>query len=109
MEAASGYFDFYKTHLDPLIHHVLEDTATLAGIRARSSLLTAAICAVATFCTGSSDHKACVNVYMNEVTRKLFSTRYEFDDVRALCIGAYWLSDIAAALNGMGKYYVITV
>lgn len=104
LEAARGYFDFYKTQLDPLIHHVLGDTTTVADVRIRSSLLTSAICAVAAFCTGSPDCKVCVDAFTSEVTRRLFSIKYEFDDVRALCIGAFWLSDISSALNGMGEY-----
>lgn len=109
LEAARSYFDFYKDHLDPLIHRVLGDNVTLADVRARSSLLTSAICAVATFCAGSQDYKACVNAYTGEVSRKLFSVKYEFDDVRALCIGAFWLSDISSALNGMGEYHKLIV
>lgn len=104
LETGSGYFTYYKEHLDPLIHYVLEDKASLADVRARSSLLTAAIITVAAFCTGSNDYKACVNAYQLDVSRKLFLDRYEFDDVRALCVGAFWLSDISSALNGMGEY-----
>lgn len=33
----------------------------------------------------------------------MFSVNHTFDDVRALCIGAFWLNDISSALNALGK------
>ena len=103
-ETAEEYFDFYMQNLDPCVHHILQENDSLATVRARSSLLTASICTVASFCTSSKDYQNCVNVFTSEVSRKLFSDKYEFDDVRALCIGAFWLNDISSALNGLGKY-----
>ena len=95
LDTANEHFVYYKEQLDPLIHRVLEENATLAVIRARSSLLTSAITTVAAFYTGSMDYKACLNAYQLAVCRKLFANKYEFDDVRALCIGAFWLNDIS--------------
>ena len=108
VDAANTYFNFYREHLNPLIHHLLRDSTTLADVRGRSAMLTAAICTVATLCMGSRDHQACLKAYQNEVSRKLFSTSHSFDDVRALCIGAFWQSDISSALNGLGKYHNTT-
>lgn len=102
-EIAEGYLDFYKQNLDPCIHHILAENDTLASVRSRSSLLTAAICTVASFCTSSKDYQSCFNMFTSEVSRKLFSDKYDFDDVRALCIGAFWLNDVSSALNGLGK------
>lgn len=107
LEAADNYLAFYKTHLDPEVHCVLTENDTLADVRARSSLLTAAICTVASFCSGSEDYQRCFSAFTDAVSRKLFSTTYEFDDVRALCIGAFWLNDVCSVLNGLGKYCMI--
>lgn len=32
---------------------------------------------------------------------RLFATRYSFDEVRALCIGSYWLDDLSATLSSL--------
>jgi hypothetical protein len=98
---ASEYFAFYKDHLDHHIHYLFSENDTLASVRARSSFLTAAICTVAAFCTGSSDYRNCFKAFTNEVSRKLFANNYDFDDVRALAVAALWLNDISSALNGL--------
>ena len=98
---ASEYFAFYKENLDVHMHYVFSANDTLASVRARSSFLTAAICTVVTYCTGYTTYKNCSKAFTNEVSRKLFATEYDFDDVRALAIGALWLNDISSALNGL--------
>ena len=104
VEIADASFAAYKQHLDPCVHNVLADGDTLADVRARSALLTAAICTVASFYSGSSEYQSCFNAFTDEVSGKMFSEKYEFDDVRALCIGAFWLKDISSGLNGLGEY-----
>lgn len=94
-------FALYKEHLDQYMHYLFSETDTLASVRARSSFLTAAICTVASFCTGSKDYDACFKAFTNEVSKKLFADKYDFDDVRALAVGALWLNDISSALNGL--------
>lgn len=103
LTSANEYFIFYKEHLDHHMHYLFSDKDTLAMVRARSSLLTAAICTVASFCAGSNDYQNCFKAFTDEVSRKLFADKYEFDDVRALAIGALWLNDISSALNGLGE------
>ncbi|KAH8646161.1 hypothetical protein BX600DRAFT_503807 [Xylariales sp. PMI_506] len=101
LTAAQECFTYYKKNLDPCVHHILEPSDTLADVRLRSSLLTAAICAVSSLSTASQDFQACYNAFTAEVSEKLFSDHYTFDDVRALCIGAFWLHDVSSALNGL--------
>jgi len=103
VDEAEQCLTYYKLQMDSCIHYVLAPDVTLAALRLRSSLLTAAICTVASFCTGSSQHQSCFKAFKNEVSRKMFDDRYHFDDVRALCIGAFWLSTMSAALNGLGE------
>ncbi len=102
-QTAEALFTFYHEHLDPCVHYVLEPDDTLAKVRSRSSLLTSAICTVSAFCTGSNSYQSCLNALKTEVSRKMFATNHKFDDVRALCIGAFWLGEIASALSGLGK------
>ena len=104
LTSANEYFVFYKEHLDHHMHYLFSDKDTLAMVRARSSLLTAAICTVASFCTGSVDYQNCFKAFTDEVSRKLFADKYDFDDVRACAVGALWLNDISSALNGLGEF-----
>lgn len=99
--AAGNLFTFFQKHLNPYIHYILSDNITLGDIRARSSLLTAAICAVAALCSGSPEYQNCLEEYQREVTGKLFLHSYTFDDVRAVCIGAMWLSDMSSSLGAI--------
>lgn len=96
------HFDFYQKHLNPYIYHLLTDLNTAAQLLKRSSLLLTAICATAAFCAGSGDYEACLEMYKNEVSAKTFSHVHSFDDVRALCIGAYWLGKESSALSALG-------
>lgn len=101
-DSAEEHFRFYHENLNPYIHHILSEKDSLANMRSRSSLLTAAVCTTAALCAGSADYQNCLNAFTHEVSGKLFSTHHTFDDVRALCIGALWLNDISFALNALG-------
>lgn len=103
LETAESLFSYYNENLEPLMHNVLEDNATLATTRRESSLLTTSICTVAAFCTGSGSYQSCLKYFKREVSDKVFASEYSFNDVRALCIGAFWVNEISSALNGLGK------
>ena len=96
------HFDFYQKRLNPYIYHPLTDVDTVAHLLKRSSLLLTAICATAAFCAGSDDYDTCLEIFMNEVSAETFSHVHSFDDVRALCIGAYWLGKESSALSALG-------
>ena len=95
------HFDYYCENLDHFIHRILPAGDTLASVQRRSSLLLAAICTTAAFCAGSDDYQTCLDAFIGEVTTKMFSRTHTFDDVRALCIGAFWLGKISSALNAL--------
>lgn len=103
IDVAEGLFSFYQQKLDSNAYHILVDGDSLATIRRRSSLLTAAICTVSAYCSGSQYYRSLLNHLQHEASRELFSSSYQFDDVRALCIGTLWLPDISKALNGLGR------
>jgi len=104
LEAAEEYFAVYHQSRDPYIHHVLAKNDCLANIRARSSFLTAAICTVGSFCATSTDHQKCYGAFMNEASKRVFTRCNSFDDVRALCIGAFWLNKVSSALVALGMF-----
>lgn len=103
-KSAEALVEFYKQHLDPHIHFMLAGGDNLEKLRERSSLLTAAVCAVASFCSGSVEHQNCLDALTQEVSTKVFAKEYCFDDVRAMCIGSLWLVDMSSALNGLGIF-----
>jgi hypothetical protein len=102
---AETSFAFYKQHLDHYMHYELSIVDDVHIMRTRSALLTAAVCTVAAFCTGSGHYSRCVEALKIEVAGKLFAERQMVspDDVRALCIGALWLSDLSSTLCGLGQ------
>ncbi|KAE9362621.1 hypothetical protein N431DRAFT_490384 [Stipitochalara longipes BDJ] len=103
LEAAEEYFSVYRKSMEPCIYQILAEDDCLANIRARSSLLTAAICTVGSLSTNSASHKKCYGAFIKEVSSRLFSRHNSFDDVRALCIGAFWLNKESSALVGLGN------
>lgn len=100
---AEKHVKFYRDRLDPLIHYVLVDGETYSSLRHKSELLVAAVCTVAAYCASTDDYNEWLDLFRSLVTAKTFSKRHASDDVRALCIGAFWLSDMSAALSALGK------
>ena len=97
------HFNFYHKCLNPYIYHPLTNVDTVASLLERSSLLLTAICATAAFCAGSDDYEACLEIFINEVSATTFLRIHSFDDVRALCIGAFWLGKESSALSALGE------
>ncbi|KAE8414164.1 hypothetical protein BDV36DRAFT_299278 [Aspergillus pseudocaelatus] len=102
-ENALRYFDEYQNRLDHFVYRILGDhsTATLGRIREVSPLLTTAICAVGALHLSSSDFEALYKEFVALSAPLSFSRRHTVDDVRALCIGAFWLSDLSWSLVGL--------
>lgn len=109
VDVAESLFTFYQQKLDSYAYHILVDGDSLATIRRRSTLLLAAICTVSAFSSGSPHYRSLLIHFQNEVSGKLFSSSYTFDDVRALCIGTLWLPEVSKALNGLGKLILFSL
>jgi hypothetical protein len=80
-----------------LVHDSLEEA------RASSSLLTAAILAV-TALNAHDDGGAfdiCYPIFLELVSQAMFDRYHTLDDVRGLCIGAFYLSDLSWKLSGL--------
>jgi hypothetical protein len=103
LKQADIRFKFYQDNLNSHLHYIITEQDSLARIRTRSPFLASAICATATYCSDSMDYQICSQSYLDHVSSKLFSEVHTFDDVRALCIGAFWLYDKSYALNSLGK------
>lgn len=103
LDVAEELLAYYYRHLNCFLHHVLNERDTLADIRARSSLLAAAICTVSSFCSSPDLYNACYGVFVNEVSSRLFAPHSSYDDVRALCIASMWLEEIGPTLIALGR------
>ncbi|KAJ5278853.1 hypothetical protein N7478_004225 [Penicillium angulare] len=100
-ETLDDLFNYYRENMDDHIHQILTDTDTFGSIRRRSTILASAICTVAAFSSGSKYYENFLKAFKLEVSGKLFSDSYTFDDVRALCLGTLWLRDVSNSLNGL--------
>jgi hypothetical protein len=105
LEQAQSLFDVYAFRLDHYLYRILGESPTLEGIRSSSSLLLAAVCTVGAL--HSANHGAlfdrCYRKYVDLAAARTFTKENNLDDVRALCIGAFWLHDLSWTLIGQGK------
>lgn len=102
MQSAVTLFELYRQRLDPFLYGILGDCNTLHDARRVSALLTDAVCTVAALHSKSANYAGCRAAFMQQVSTQTFSKRKTPDDVRGLCIGAFWLSDISWSLMGLG-------
>jgi hypothetical protein len=103
LQAVQAHFDFFQEHLNRYVHHLLPISDTLATVCQRSPMLVAAICTVAAFCANSPEYQECLGAFKTLVSAKTFARNHNFDEIRALCIGSFWLNDISYALCSLGK------
>lgn len=68
---------------------------SLTSVRQSSSLLTATVLTVTALHipTSAELFDKCYDEFLSLVASSMFSRYHSVDDVRALCIGAFWLSD----------------
>ena len=104
IDQALHLFDKYHLRMDQFLYRILGDHTTLDSVRTSSPLLTAAVCTVGALHSESLGHlfEPCYREYKNLVAALTFSTHLKADDVRGLCIGAFWLHEISWSLIGTG-------
>ncbi|RSM15863.1 hypothetical protein CDV31_004805 [Fusarium ambrosium] len=76
---------------------------TLEAARASSTLLTAAVLAVTALHVhdGAAAFDICYPIFLELTSHSVFARYHTLDDVRGLCIGAFWLSDVSWKLSGL--------
>ncbi|GJN81793.1 hypothetical protein PLIIFM63780_005329 [Purpureocillium lilacinum] len=101
-EEAEILFGVYRDRLDHLLYRILGDHTDLASVVASSSLLTAAVCTVAALHSVELGHlyERCYRELRHLVSAHMLSRQHSVDDVRGLCIGAFWLNGPSWALVG---------
>ncbi|GKZ37421.1 hypothetical protein AbraIFM66950_008944 [Aspergillus brasiliensis] len=94
---AMSLFELYSSRLDHFLYRILGDHNSLESVRDASPILTAAICAVAALHSLSLGNRfdACYQEYKELIALHMLSTKVNADDVRGLCIGAFWLPEIS--------------
>ncbi|KAF1955292.1 hypothetical protein CC80DRAFT_415897 [Byssothecium circinans] len=74
----------------------------LESLRRGCPILTACVCAVAALHDPMSNHLygVCKREFQRLMAASMFERRINRDQMRAMCIGAYWLHDISWTLSG---------
>lgn len=93
--------ELFKVFRDSLNHYLWGGIAlvhdSLKSVRASSSQLLAAILAVTALHIPHAEQifDTCYAEFLSLVSTSMFDRYHSLDDVRALCIGAFWLSDVS--------------
>lgn len=94
-------------HFDQVLNRYLWDGALLphkdlASVRRSSSLMSAAILAVTALHMPTKERTfdTCYTEFAKLASESMLGDHHSLDDVRALCIGAFWLADVSWKLSG---------
>lgn len=103
LENAKLYFSKYQERLDHFVYRILGDhsTVTFESTRKASPLLIAAVCTVGAlhFAAKPEDFDLCRAEFIALSEKQSFTTTPSIENVRALCIGAFWLTDLSWPLS----------
>lgn len=100
---AEELFSYFDTRLN---HYLWDGMAMphkdLLSVRQSSSLLLAAVLAVTALHIPNKERTfdTCYAEFARLASDSMLSRHHTFDDLRALCIGAFWLSDVSWKLSG---------
>jgi len=103
LEDADRLTNFYLQRLDRYMYSIGGTYRDLASLRQASPVLTACICTVAALHQPAQDNHLygiCIREFRRLVSSSMFDRRVDRDHLRAMCIGAYWLSDMSWTLSG---------
>lgn len=94
-------------HFDQVLNRYLWDGALLAhkdltSVRRSSSMMSAAILAVTALHMPTKERMfdTCYTEFAKLASESMLGHHHTMDDVRALCIGAFWLADVSWKLSG---------
>ena len=100
---AEELYNIFHTSLNHYLWVGLEQIHTsLNSVRRSSQLLTATILTVTALHipTSAKTFDNCYQEFLALISSSMFSRYHSIDDVRALCIAAFWLSDVSWKLSG---------
>lgn len=94
-------------HFDQVLNRYLWDGALLAhknltSVRRSSSMLSAAILAVTALHMPTKERTfdTCYTEFARLASESMLDHHHSLDDIRGLCIGAFWLADVSWKLSG---------
>lgn len=92
----------FRGSLNHYLYGIALTHGNLESVRSSSCLLSAAIFTVASLHLPQHHHlfPKCCREFLNLVSSSMFDRRHRLDDVRALCVGAFWLADLSWKLSG---------
>ena len=93
----------YIGHLDHFFYGHVQKYANLSEIRRTSTLLALTLCTVAAIHDphGSQMYDRLSRELRNVTSSLLFRTRLGLEDIKALCMGSYWLGDMTWILSAL--------
>lgn len=81
--------------LDHFLYRIIGDRKNLNEVRAASPILLAAICTVGSLHLNTPDFESLYQEFVSIAAAQTFSRRNNVDDIRGLCVAAFWLSDVS--------------
>lgn len=110
LEDAERLFHLYTNRLDHYMYGVGARYKSLAVLRQKSSILTAAVLTVAAMHDAQSNniYLICNREFRRLFTGSLFERCVDRDYLRALCIASYWLNDASWMLAGVASRQAAT-
>ncbi|KAF4826657.1 Transcriptional activator of proteases prtT [Colletotrichum tropicale] len=102
---AEELYEIFHTSLNHYLWVGLEQThPSFISVRRSSELLTATILAVTALHIPTSAAAAtfdiCYKEFLSLISSSMFSRYHSIDDVRGLCIAAFWMSEVSWKLSG---------
>ncbi|KAI5795007.1 hypothetical protein EDC01DRAFT_615202 [Geopyxis carbonaria] len=99
---AQELFEIFREHLNHYLYSVALVHDDLDSARASSSLLSSAIFTVTALHVPQHHHlfPTLYQEFLALVSNCMFERHHRLDDVRGLCIGAFWLMEISWKLSG---------
>ncbi|KAH8658357.1 hypothetical protein BX600DRAFT_514850 [Xylariales sp. PMI_506] len=102
LQDAERLYHLYTDRLDHFLYGIGGQSETLVELRRRSRILTAAILTVAAMHDPQSNaiYSVCCKEFRQLMSESIFDRRIGRDYLRAMCVAAYWLSDISWVVSG---------
>jgi hypothetical protein len=103
LEQAESLFTTYKDRLDHYLYRILGDSVSLKRVRGNSPLCMAAICTVGALHSRTLGHlfDKCYHKFQELCAAQVIAKDSNLNDIRGLCIGAFWLADLSWTLVGL--------
>jgi hypothetical protein len=95
VQQAQSYLDIYQNRLDHFLYRIIGDRKNLNEVRAASPILLAAICVVGSLHLNTPEFERLYSEFVSIAAAQTFSRRNNVDDIRGLCVAAFWLSDVS--------------